>query len=43
MTPRTLGHLKERFVERGLEEALQRKDRQRPPRPVVFDANSRRG
>ena len=37
MTPRTLEHLKERFVEQGLEEALQRKERARPPRPVVFD------
>ena len=37
MTPRTLEHLKERFVEQGLEEALQRKKRARPPRPVVFD------
>lgn len=37
MTPRTLEHLKERFVEQGLEEALQRKERESPPRPVVFD------
>lgn len=37
MTPRTLEHLKARFVERGLEEALQRKERERPPRSVVFD------
>ena len=37
MTPRTLEHLKERFVERGLEEALQRKERETPPRPKIFD------
>jgi Homeodomain-like domain len=37
MTPRTLEHLKERFVEQGLEAALQRKERERPPRPIVFD------
>ena len=37
MTPRTLEHLKERFVERGLEEALERKERESPPRPIVFD------
>jgi len=37
MTPRTLEHLKERFVEMGLEEALQRKERETPPRPKIFD------
>ena len=37
MTARTLEHLKERFVEKGLEEALQRKERETPPRQVVFD------
>jgi hypothetical protein len=37
MTPRTLEHLKERFVEQGLEEALQRKERESPPRPIIFD------
>lgn len=36
MTPRTLEHLKHRFVEQGLEEALQRKERESPPRPIVF-------
>lgn len=36
MTSRTLEHLKKRFVELGLEEALQRKERETPPRPIVF-------
>lgn len=37
MTSRTLEHLKQRFVENGLEAALQRKERETPPRPVLFD------
>jgi hypothetical protein len=37
VTPRTLEHLKERFVEQGLEEALQRKERATPPRAIIFD------
>jgi len=37
MTSRTLEHLKQRFVEQGLNEALQRKERLTPPRPVIFD------
>jgi len=37
MTTRTLEHLKERFVEMGLEDALQRKERETPPRPKIFD------
>jgi len=37
VTPRTLEHLKERFVEQGLEEALQRKERVTPPRAIIFD------
>jgi hypothetical protein len=37
VTPRTLEHLKERFVEHGLEEALQRKERATPPRAILFD------
>ncbi len=36
MTPRTLEHLKQRFVESGLPEALQRKERETPPREVIF-------
>lgn len=39
MTSRTLEHLKERFVEEGLEAALQRKDRMEPPRKLVFDGD----
>ena len=34
---RTVEHLKRRFVEEGLQAALQRKRRQRPPREVIFD------
>jgi hypothetical protein len=37
MTSRSLEHLKERFVECGLEDALQRKKRETPPRAVIFD------
>ena len=37
VTPRTIEHLKKRFVEEGLEVALQRKARDKPPREVIFD------
>ena len=37
VTARTVEHLKRRFVEEGLKAALQRKQRQRPPREVTFD------
>ncbi len=37
VTSRTIGHLKQRFVEEGLEAALRRKQRARPPRDVIFD------
>ena len=37
VTSRTIEHLKKRFVEEGLEAALERKLRENPPRPVVFD------
>ncbi len=37
VSSRTLEHLKQRFVEQGLDEALQRKERLTPPRPVIFD------
>lgn len=37
MTSRTLEHLKQRFVEESLEDALQRKVRETPPRPIIFD------
>ena len=33
----TIEHLKRRFVEQGLEFALERKRRVRPPRKVIFD------
>ena len=37
ITPRTIEHLKKRFVEDGLEIALDRKPREKPPREVRFD------
>lgn len=37
VTSRTIEHLKKRFVEEGLEAALVRKSRTRPPREVTFD------
>ena len=38
---RTIEHLKRRFVEQGLEFALERKRRVRPPRKVIFVGRSR--
>ncbi len=37
VTSRTIEHLKKRFVEEGLEAALVRKPREKPPRDVIFD------
>lgn len=37
ITSRTIEHLKQRFVERGLDAALQRKERETPPRAIIFD------
>jgi transposase len=37
VTSRTIEHLKRRFVEEGLEAALERKSRENPPREVIFD------
>jgi transposase len=37
VTSRTIEHLKKRFVEEGMEAALVRKPRARPPREVIFD------
>ena len=37
ITSRTIEHLKQRFVEGGLETALERKSRDKPPRDVKFD------
>ena len=37
ITSRTIEHLKKRFVEEGLEAALVRKPRDKPPRDVIFD------
>jgi transposase len=37
VTGRTIEHLKKRFVEDGLEAALERKPREKPPREVTFD------
>jgi transposase len=36
---RTIEHVKKRFVEQGLESALQRKPREKPPREVIFDGS----
>ena len=38
VSARTLERLKQRFVEQGLDAALERKPRVRPPRKAVFDA-----
>lgn len=37
VSSRTIEHLKKRFVEEGLEAALERKPREKPPREVIFD------
>jgi len=37
VTSRTIEHLKKRFVEEGIEAALERKSRENPPREVIFD------
>jgi transposase len=37
VTSRSIEHLKKRFVEEGLEAALERKPMEKPPREVVFD------
>jgi transposase len=37
VSERTIEHLKKRFVEEGLEAALERKKREKPPREVRFD------
>jgi transposase len=37
VTSRTIEHLKKRFVEDGLDAALVRKTREKPPRDVIFD------
>jgi transposase len=37
ITSRTIEHLKKRFVENGLEAAMERKSRDKPPRDIKFD------
>jgi hypothetical protein len=37
VTSRSIEHLKKRFVEDGLEAALARKPREKPPREIIFD------
>ncbi len=37
ITSRTIEHLKKRFVTDGLEAALERKPREKPPREIIFD------
>lgn len=36
VTPRTIEHLKKRFVEEGIEAALTRKKPDKPPREIIF-------
>lgn len=37
MSLRSIEHLKKRFVEKGLNEAMERKEREKPPREIIFD------
>jgi hypothetical protein len=37
VTSRTIEHLKKRFVENGMEAALERKPLEKPPREILFD------
>jgi hypothetical protein len=37
VTPRTIEHLKKRFVEEGMAAALERRQPEKPPRGVTFD------
>lgn len=37
VSPRTIEHLKKRFVEGGLAAALERRKQEKPPRGVIFD------
>ena len=37
VSSRTIEHLKKHFVEDGIEAALERKQREKPPREVIFD------
>ena len=37
VTSRAIEHLKKRFVEEGIEVALERRPREKPPRDVLFD------
>lgn len=37
VTSRTIEHIKKRFVEEGIESALERKQREKPPREIKFD------
>jgi transposase len=37
VTSRAIEHLKKRFVEDGIEAALERKPREKPPREAIFD------
>jgi transposase len=37
VTSRSIEHLKKRFVEDGLEAALERNPREKPPREIIFD------
>ncbi len=39
VTPRTIEHLKKRFVEEGLAAALEHKQPEKPRRPIIFDGS----
>lgn len=39
MSPRSIEHRKKRFVEEGLHEAMERKERETPPREIQFDGD----
>jgi transposase len=39
VTPRTVEHLKKRFVEEGLAAALEHKQPEKPRRPIIFDGS----
>jgi hypothetical protein len=39
VTPRTIEHLKKRFVEEGLAAALEHKQPETPRRPIIFDGS----
>lgn len=43
VTSQSIEHLKKRFVEDGLEVALERKEREKPPREVIVKGHLKQG